>query len=176
MRPARSETEVISPPSTRVSRWTTGSATDRFMSDYPNHRLPNGSRPAPALRSRLGDAIGLEALDELGRTAQGDEVAALDFVGLDPEALPRDAPLEVCREEPVVATDQDPRWHLGPRLERPGLCHGCPRLLRLATPQGLLTDLRRDVMEVQGRVVVGSLSRQPKGGQVGEHLLVLADV
>src|SRR5918995_779160 len=99
MRPARSETEVISPPSTRVSRWTTGSATD-----------------------------------------------------------------------------QDPRWHLGPRLERPGLRHGCPRLLRLATPQGLLTDPRRDVMEVQGRVVVGGLSRQPKGGQVGEHLLLLAGV
>src|SRR5512132_1521403 len=116
------------------------------------HDRPRGSRGLARGRSlrwdRAGDPVRLEAVDELGRTAQGDEMTARDLIRRDRQSLAGDASLEVCREESVVATDENPRRHIGPRVEGPGLRHGRPRLLRLAPPEGLVTDLRRDIVEV----------------------------
>ena len=110
----------------------------------------------PAMRSS-GRFDGLESLDHELRFAQGQEMAAVDLVGLDAESFTGDAPLEFGREEPVVTTDEDPRRHLRPSVEGPGLGHRGPGLLRLLMSKRFLTDLRGDIMEVDEVIIVGVL-------------------
>ena len=69
------------------------------------------------------------------------EVPAVHLVGLDAEALAHDPALEVGREEAVVATQQEPGRHVGPRGERPRLLERRPRLRRARGA----ADSRRDV-------------------------------
>jgi hypothetical protein len=81
-------------------------------------------------------------------------VPAVDLVGRDSQALPRDAAKETGREQAVVTTDQDPRRDVGPdperrRLPQPGLRLGAPPVQRLGG------QLRRDVLVEEGdRTVV----------------------
>ncbi len=130
----------------------------------------------PLRSDRSRDPMGLDAFGQLSRMAEGHEVTAHDLVRLDGEALAGDSPLEACREETVIATDEDQRGNVRPRVERPRLRHRCPRLLGLATAEGLGTNLWRDIMEVDGCVVIGDVGREPKSGQVRLHRLSLAGV
>jgi hypothetical protein len=61
-----------------------------------------------------GDAVGLEAFGKLPGTAQGHEMATLDLLGPDRQAIARDLPLKPRGEETVIATDEDSRRHVGP--------------------------------------------------------------
>src|SRR4026209_1059670 len=93
--------------------------------------IPRSSRGRSLRWDRAGGPGRLEAFDELGRAAQSDEMPASDLIRRDRQSLAGDAPLEIRREESVVATDENRRGHIGPRVEGPGLRHGRPRLLRL---------------------------------------------
>src|SRR5213080_1698911 len=66
---------------------------------------------------------------ELVRTAQRRQVSAVHLVGHDTEPFAHDPPLEVGREEPVVAAEEEPRRHVRPRVERPRCCEHRARLL-----------------------------------------------
>src|SRR6185436_16134257 len=97
---------------------------------------------------------------ELVRPAQGDEMTAVDLIGDDAQAFAGDAPLERRREEAIVAADEHARGDLGPGTERPWLFHRRHRLLRLAAPECLGDDLRRDVMKVKDRWIFGVFGRE----------------
>ena len=75
-----------------------------------------GHRVALAAQLFLGQRD--ERVDELGRPAERDEVAARNLVHLDPEPLPRDPSLEREREEAVVATLDEVRRYRRPGVER----------------------------------------------------------
>src|SRR4030095_12089668 len=107
----------------------------------------------------------LEALRQLARSAQCEEVPAVDLVGDDAQAFPRDAPLERRREEKILAADENPRRNLGPGTERPRLSHRRHRLLRLATLEAFGGNLRRDVMKVKDPWIAGGFGREPDGFQ-----------
>ena len=66
-----------------------------------------------------GDAVGLEAFGKLPGTAQGHEMATLDLLGPDRQAIARDLPLKPRGEETVIATDEDSRRHVGPAAKGP---------------------------------------------------------
>src|SRR3954452_7364879 len=72
--------------------------------------------------------VSQQALRQLIGTAQRGQVTAVHLVGHDPESLPHHAPLELGREEPVVSAQQEPRRHVGPRVERPRVGEHAVRL------------------------------------------------
>ena len=78
-----------------------------------------GSRASADLRG-----VGVQAARELDGIAQRHHVPAGDLVGRDAEPLPRDAALELGREEAVVAADEHLDRDLGPALERARLPNG----------------------------------------------------
>src|SRR4051812_18559190 len=69
-----------------------------------------------------------QPLRQLLWTGQRRQVPTVHLVGLDPEALPHDASLEVGGEEPVVATEQEPGRHVGPLGQRPRISERRARL------------------------------------------------
>ena len=106
-----------------------------------------------------------------------DEMPAVDLVRLEPQSLSSDAPLEVEREQPVIATGEDPGRHVGPRLERPGSFDRRPGLGRLAPLERLLDDVGGHVVEVDDLGVVGCLGRQADPGEeaTSASLLFVSD-
>ena len=100
----------------------------------------------------LGD-VAVEPLGELERTGQCGQVAAIHLVGRDAEALSHDAALELGREEPIVAAEQEPRGDVGPRVEGPGFLEGRARLSSDVVGR-LCREIGRDVVEEQRLHVV----------------------
>jgi hypothetical protein len=93
---------------------------------------------------------------------EGREVAAVHLVGGDAQAFGHHAPLEVGREQPVVATQQEPRRHIGPRVEGP---RRRERRAGLGPQVGgrLGDDVGWDVVEEHGDLVE-RLRRQAESG------------
>ena len=74
-------------------------------------------------------------------------MAPVDLVGRDAEALLHDPTHPVGREEPIVATQHEPRRHVGPTVERPRVGHRSVGLLWWWLGEGFGGDLRRHVVE-----------------------------
>src|SRR5829696_1311749 len=82
--------------------------------------------PTPCCLSDIfssGDAlpVRLQAVGQLPRAAEGDEVPAGHLVEGNAQTFSHDSALEFHREEAVVAALQEPRWHLGPLRQGPWL-------------------------------------------------------
>src|SRR5687768_4156867 len=65
--------------------------------------------------------VRLQTVGQFPRAGESNAVAAFDLVGGDGQAIPNDPAHEPGREEAVVAAQQEPRRHLGPRRKRPRL-------------------------------------------------------
>ncbi len=84
---------------------------------------------------------------------QGRQVPAGHLVGGEAEAVPGHTALKFGREEAVVAADETPRGHVGPRAERPRLLERGARLLadvvRRDSHEGLRVLLREEGVSFQ---------------------------
>jgi len=69
----------------------------------------------------------------------------IDLVRRHAEPALDDTAQERRRQEPVVAAEDEPRWHVGPGFERPGIARGCFGLTPSA-PQCLGGEIRRYVL------------------------------
>jgi hypothetical protein len=58
--------------------------------------------------------VRLQAIGQLLRTGEGDEMAAGHLVGSNAQTFPHDPALKFHREEAVVAALQEPRRYIGP--------------------------------------------------------------
>src|SRR3954470_904031 len=76
-----------------------------------------------------GHSVRLEPLHELVGMRQRGQVSALHLVGREAEPLTHDAPLEVRREEAVVAAQQEAGRDVRPRVQWPRLFEWRARLL-----------------------------------------------
>ena len=132
------------------------------------HRLTNdkdvwvASSTSPDCLSDIfssGDAlpVRLQALGQLLRAAEGDEVPAGHLVEGNAQTFSHDPALEFHRKEAVVAALQEPRWYVGPLRQGPWLCERRLGLARLSPRPRLGRDLGRNVVE-EGvpQILVGS--------------------
>src|SRR3954469_9660667 len=130
----------------RAASWsvTPSSRARRFGSDESDTpaTIGNAANRLPLWSSAQ---VGDEAIRDRLRLAERDQVTARDLVDVSPQPFPRHAPLEVDREEPVVATGEDLDRDVRPPLERAGLAE---RGARRAPPGGhAVPDRRRDVVQ-----------------------------
>ena len=72
---------------------------------------------------------------------------AVHLVRNNAETISHDATLELRREEAVVATQQEPRRHVGPRIERPWLLERPTSLSPLRMREHLGNDIVRNAVE-----------------------------
>jgi hypothetical protein len=93
-------------------------------------------------------------------------VTAIDLIDFDAEPFAGDPSLKVEREHPIVATGQHSGRDIGPASQRPRLIQGRHRLLLPRPRLRLGSELERQVVVVDDRVIVGFDGRQPKAGVV----------
>src|ERR671938_400128 len=140
-------------PSTDTNSTATTFLKDTsFVRSCPSPASPSATVPA-------GDAlpIRLQAVGQLLRAAEGDEVSAGHLVEGNAQTFSHDPALEFHREKPVVAALQEPRGYVWPLRQGPWLRERCPGLARLSPRPRLGRDLGRNVVE-KGvpQVLIGS--------------------
>lgn len=112
------------------------------------------------------EAIGLQSIGQYGGIAHSDHVTAVDLLDFDGEALAGNSALKVEREHPIVPGSQDSCRDIGPGGQRPRLIQGRHRLVLPRPRLRLGSELGRQVVIVDDRVVVGLDGRQPEAGVV----------
>ena len=141
--------------------------------DVEDGAPPGGSTSTAG--STTSTQVVLQPVGQLDRPAQGDEVAAGDHVGGDPQPVGGDPPLESAgksRSSRPATTRVGTSGHAGQRprvLERPG------RTGRTAAAAAAASDVGRDVVEVHHRVVVGVAGRCPPAPVRGPGLALAGD-
>src|SRR5215212_589566 len=94
----------------------TNSTATNFLINRPPLFGPFISLTSVSAIFSAGDAlpVRLQAVGQLLRTGEGDEVAAGHLVGSDAQTFLYDPALKFHREEAIVAALQKPRRYLGP--------------------------------------------------------------
>src|SRR6478752_3435507 len=112
---------------------------------------------ALATRYPLRRGVGVEALRQLGRVAEGWGVPAVDLVRGDTQTLTCHSPEKRRRQEAVVTTEHDSCGHIRPRLDRQRLAK--PYLgLHPPSPQRFGRQPWRNVLIEEGDRVAVALT------------------
>src|SRR5262249_27213917 len=103
--------------------------------------------------ARSADGIRLEPRCQLLRLTEGEEVAAGHLVHRNAETLARDASLEACRKEAVIAPHENASRNGWPALEGTRRCENAGGLARLSLREGLVDHrLRHVVKKIDQRI------------------------